>query len=163
MNEHTHFDLSRGASDRVWKIFTTAANTSFKAGDFLEAERLYAKALKEAQQRFGNYRASNSMADIPPMLIAASANAAECQARKGDPVRAALLTLKTLETLRIAMLDSSEHPAFRQACFRHLKTALFEYAERAEAISIAPETFQQIALRVRNAALKYISENQTKH
>jgi hypothetical protein len=164
MNERPQFDRpGPDAVDVAWKSLTSEANAAFEAGDLARAEDLYDRALQEAQRRFRSDRWAGTMANAPPMLVAASANAAECHARNGDPKRAALLAFEALDCLRTAMLDASEHSAFRQACFHHLKPALFEYAERAKTASVAQDTFQQTALCTREAALAFLSENQTRH
>jgi hypothetical protein len=164
MNERPRFDGAAALSaDAVWKRLTAEANRAFKSGDLLRAEDLYDQALQEAQRRFRTDRGATTMDSAPPMLVAACGNAAECHASIGDLKRAALLAFEALDALRAAMVDAAEVPAFRQACFHHLKPALFEYAERAETARVTPATFQQVALRTREAALAFLSENQTRH
>lgn len=166
MNERPRFDWPGPADtaiDAPWKSLTEAANAAFRAGGLARAQRLYDRALDEALRRFRTDRAVATMADAPPMLVAASANAAECLARAGAPRQAVGTARQALEALRAAMLDTSEPTAFRQACFHHLKPALFDYVGRAGDAGIAPGAFQEAAMRTRDAALAFLSENRTTH
>lgn len=164
MNEQPNaFGPARIAVDAVWKSLTQNATAAFRSGDLRRAERLYADALQEAQWRFLTDRGATTMAGAPPMLIAASANAAECYACRGDARKAVRVTFLTLDAVRGAMSDPTKHPTFRQACCQHLKPALCEYAERVKAVNVAPDIFQQVVVQTRAAALAFLTENQTRH
>lgn len=163
MNKRPTFDhFTEAPVDGAWKMLTEMAHTALDAGDMNQAHDLYDRALVEARQRFHADRSPDTLADAPPILVTASANAAECHDRMGDPRHAVLMTSEALHAIRAAMSDTSEHPAFRQACFHHLKLALFEYAERAEIAGVAPTTFKEVALHIREAALCYLTENKTR-
>ncbi|MCG7629551.1 hypothetical protein MHM88_17210 [Epibacterium sp. MM17-32] len=149
--------------DAVWKRLTTQANAAFDANDLSRAQPLYDRALQEAQWRFRTDRDSATLAGAPPMLVAASANAADCHARAGMLTKAAQLTFDTLDALRDAMSSVTEPPAFRLACFQHLKPALCDYAHCAGSARVAPALIRQTALRTRDAALAFVSENRTRH
>ena len=149
--------------DTLWKSLTETANTAFRAGDLVRAGRLYDQARSEAVQRFRTDRAKATMADAPPMLIAASANAAECFMRAGDPDQAVRTTRDALDCLCTAMLDSDELPMFRKACFRHLKPALFGYVGQARGAGVPHDDLKQVSIRAREAALAFLSENRSTH
>ncbi|MEM8575764.1 MAG: hypothetical protein AAGF48_14195 [Pseudomonadota bacterium] len=164
MNERPRIRRSAAAAaDTDWKSLTTEANAAFEANDFLSAEDLYEQALQEARRRFRTDRAPQTMSDAPPMLVAASANAAECHAQMGDLVRAAHVSFEALDALRSAMLDPSEHPMFRQACFEHLKSALMDYSDRVTATEVGTRVFEELVVRTREAALTYLSRKQMQH
>lgn len=164
MNERALFGQPGAQTvDQTWKAITEAANAAFDKNDLSRAERLYDQALEAALRRFRTDRAAVSMANAPPMLVAAGANASECHSRRGQLMRAVTTTEETLASLRTAMLDASEHPAFRQACFHHLKPALLEYVGRTRAAGVAEATFQKTVLRTRDAALAFLSQHQTQH
>lgn len=166
MNERPRFDRQDSADtapDALWKSLTKNANTAFRAGDLVQAGRLYDQARREAVHRFQTDRATATMADAPPMLIAASANAAECLMRAGDPDQAVRTMREALDCLCTAMLDSDEWPPFRQACFHHLKPALFDYVGQARAACVPHDDLKQVSIRTRDAALAFLSLMQTKH
>ena len=166
MNEHPRFDRQDSADtapDTLWKSLTENANTAFRAGDLVRAGHLYGQARSEAVHRFWTDRAKATMADAPPMLIAASANAAECLMRAGDPDQAVRTMREALDCLCTAMLDSDEWPPFRQACFHHLKSALFDYVGQARVAGTPHDDLKQVLSRTRDAALAFLSHMQTKH
>ena len=166
MNEHPRFDRSDPADaaiDTLWKSLTETANAAFRAGDLVRAGHLYGQARCEAVRRFRTDRAKATMADAPPMLIAASANAAECLMRAGDPDQAVRTMREALDCLCTAMLDSDELPTFRQACFHHLKPALFDYVGQARVAGVPHDDLRQVSIRARDAALAFLSLMQTKH
>ena len=166
MNERRCFDRRDSAGttpDALWKSLTEIANTAFQAGDLEQAGRLYDQARREAVHRFRTDRATATMSDAPPMLITASANAAECLMRAGDPDQAVRTMREALDCLCNAMLDSDEWPPFRKACFHHLKPALFDYVRQARTACVPHDDINQVSIRVRDAGLAFLGHMQTKH
>ncbi|MEM7178014.1 MAG: hypothetical protein AAF503_09945 [Pseudomonadota bacterium] len=164
MTERTLLDrLGPDPVDATWKRLTSAGRAAFEAGDFGHAGDLYDRALQEAHQRFLCDRGTDTMADAPPMLVAAYANAAECHMRRGNPWYAARLASEAVAALCTAMDDEAEHPAFRLACLQHLIPSLNEYAERAQTARIPRAKFQREVMHARKTALAFLSENQTRH
>ena len=149
--------------DLRWKVLTKAANKAFDGGDMERAATLYTEALHEAARRFRNDRAPETMADAPPMLVAACANVADHLARAHDEALAVTTMQWALDHMRAALLDPWEAPAFRQACFHHIRPALAEYAHRAEAARIDPVEFARVVRAARDSVRAFASENQSTH
>jgi len=119
-------------SDALWKTLTARANSAFAEKRWYEAEALYLEALAEADALFRAYSEETpySIAESVPMLVAATANIAECWLRCGQPRRAGDHLIVLCRRLCEVVEREGGREDIRQCCFMHLRTAVFELADK---------------------------------
>ncbi len=118
-----------GEADALFCRLTDEANQAFAMSDDAASDRLYDRALAEAERLFDAARAGGSPLVAPMAYTIASHNIAEAKKRAGDPQAAYAAKRRAVEKL-VATAESPMDPLpLRVNCIRHLRHALAFLAE----------------------------------
>lgn len=108
------------ALEERWRASTEAGNRAFECHDEVEAARLYAAALTDAEALFDMALDGGSPILAPMVLNVASAKWAVARMRSGDRTDAFDLLLRAFEKL-VSTAEASATPfALRVNCVRHM-------------------------------------------
>jgi len=148
-------------SDSLWKELSARANSAFREERWYEAEALYLEALAEADTLFRAYidEAPGSIAESVPMLVTATANIAECWLRCGQPRRAGDHLTMLCQRLCEVVEREDGREDIRQCCFMHLRTAVFELADKHPKAGFSREQTTSEVNYAKFIALNFLTRN----
>ena len=152
------------AVDR-WKRITIMANAAFAADRCVDAEPLYGEALAIAGNLFDDACAGRPAPgiDAAPMLVAATANAAENWLRLERRQRAGDAMVALCRCLGAAIADERCDATFRLQCLQHLKPAALELAALLQRAGWTDADIAAEVIRARDVALAFLGAITPKH